>query len=93
MNLRWSSKALDDVERLHDFLAQVNAAAAARITRQLVSRPRTLLPPYPRRGERLAEFDPREVRRLLIGNYEMRYEITEDTIFILRLWHVREGRR
>jgi plasmid stabilization system protein ParE len=46
----------------------------------------------PRIGERLYEFDPREVRRILVGKYEMRYEIQDSTIFILRLWHTREDR-
>ncbi len=29
----------------------------------------------PRIGEKLDEFDPREVRRILVGKYEIRYEI------------------
>lgn len=37
-------------------------------------------------------FDPREVRRILIGSYELRYEIAAQTNFILRLWHSRENR-
>ncbi len=93
MNLRWSSKALDDLQRLHRFLAPVNPAAAARVMRKLVSSPPDLLLAYPRRGERLTEFDPREVRRLLVADYEIRYELQRDNIIILRLWHVREGRR
>lgn len=44
----------------------------------------------PRIGERLDEFEAREVRRILVGKYEMRYEIRETTIYILRLWHTRE---
>lgn len=46
----------------------------------------------PRIGERVEEFEPRDVRRLLVGHYEMRYEIQESTLYILRLWHVREDR-
>ncbi|EJZ18902.1 hypothetical protein RCCGEPOP_23112 [Rhizobium sp. Pop5] len=39
------------------------------------------------RGEvRLEEFDPREVRRILAGRYELRYEIQQSTIYVLRLW-------
>jgi hypothetical protein len=34
----------------------------------------------------------RRFRRLLIGQYELRYEIQDRTIFVLRLWHRREGR-
>jgi uncharacterized protein (TIGR02996 family) len=43
-------------------------------------------------GARLNEFDPREVRRLLVGNYELRYELTEEDLFVLRIWHLREAR-
>ncbi|MEQ6710481.1 type II toxin-antitoxin system RelE/ParE family toxin [Pseudomonas aeruginosa] len=46
----------------------------------------------PRIGERLEEFDPRDVRRILVGHYEMRYEIAGSTIYLLRLWHTREDR-
>jgi plasmid stabilization system protein ParE len=46
----------------------------------------------PRIGEQLFEFAPREVRRLLAGSYELRYEIQESTIYVLRLWHTREER-
>lgn len=39
-----------------------------------------------------AAYKPREVRRIIVGDYELRYEIANATIFILRLWHCREGR-
>ncbi|MDR3045532.1 MAG: hypothetical protein LBU75_14940 [Desulfovibrio sp.] len=29
---------------------------------------------------------------MLVGHYEMRYEIQESTIYVLRLWHTREIR-
>jgi hypothetical protein len=38
------------------------------------------------------EFAPREVRRLIVGDYELRYEILEDAIVLVRLWHTREDR-
>ena len=47
---------------------------------------------YPQLGERLVEFSPRNVRRLIVGDYEMRYELTDTSIFVLRLWHGRENR-
>lgn len=46
----------------------------------------------PRIGEKLEEFEPREVRRILVGHYEIRYEIQASTIYMLRLWHTREDR-
>ena len=91
MELKWTSKALADLARLHDFLAPVNAQAAARTVQSLAAAPARLLE-HPRVGERLEEFEPREVRRILVGRYEMRYEILESTIYVLRLWHTREDR-
>ena len=46
----------------------------------------------PRIGERLEEFEPREVRWIRVASYEMRYEIQASTIYVLRLWHAREDR-
>jgi plasmid stabilization system protein ParE len=47
---------------------------------------------YLRIGERLEELEPREVRRILVNHYEMRYEIQESKIYVLRIWHTREER-
>jgi hypothetical protein len=47
---------------------------------------------YPRIGEKLEEFDPREVRRILVNHYEMRYEIRESNIYVLLIWHTKEER-
>ena len=91
MELKWTSKALSDLARLYEFLAPVNKSAAAHTVQSLSSAPETLLE-NPRVGERLEEFDPREVRRVFVGHYEMRYEIQESAIYVLRLWHTRENR-
>lgn len=91
MRVRWTSKALSDVVRLHEFLSGVNAPAAVRIVKSLVAAPLGLAA-NPRIGERLDEFSPREVRRLHVGRYELRYEIVDSTIFVLRIWHTREQR-
>lgn len=91
MDLKWTSRALSDLSRLYEFLAPVNRLAAARTVQSLTSAPTTLLT-NPRIGEKLEEFEPREVRRILVGQYEMRYEIQASTIYMLRLWHTREER-
>ncbi len=91
MELKWTSKALSDMARLHAFLALANKQAAANTVRQLTAAPMRLID-QPRIGERLDEFDPREVRSILVGHYEMRYELQSDTLYILRIWHTRENR-
>jgi len=91
MELKWTSKAVSDITRLYEILASVNQPAAARTVQQLTAAPITLLT-NPRIGERLEEFEPRYVRRIQIGHYEVRYEIENSTIYLLRLWHTREDR-
>lgn len=91
MELKWTSKALADLARLHEFLAPVNKAAAARALQAFVGAPAILLT-NPRLGEQLFQFEPREVRRILVGQYEMRYGICGEMIYVLRLWHTREER-
>ena len=91
MELKWASKGLSDLARLYEFLAPVNKAAAIRAVQSLTKAPEQLLA-NPRIGEKLFEFAPREVRRILVDQYEMRYEIQSETIYVLRLWHTREER-
>ena len=91
MELKWAGKALSDLARLYAFLAPVNREAAARTVQSLTAAPASLTT-NPRIGEKLEEFEPREVRRILVGHYEMRYEIQASTVYVLRLWHTREDR-
>lgn len=91
MRIQWTSKASSDLVRLHEHLMPVAPGAAARILQQLVHAPDRLVD-HPRIGEKLEAYEPREVRRIIVGDYELRYEIANATIFILRLWHCRENR-
>ncbi|MDE1918831.1 MAG: type II toxin-antitoxin system RelE/ParE family toxin [Sphingomonadales bacterium] len=91
MKVQWTSKASSDLLRLYEHLRLVPPEAAARVVRQLTQAP-TRLFDFPRLGEKLEAYEPREVRRIIVGNYEMRYEIANGAINILRLWHGRENR-
>jgi plasmid stabilization system protein ParE len=89
--LKWTSKAHSDLVRLHDFLAPINAPVAIRVVRQLLAGAKRI-PTNPRLGVRLPEFHPREVRRVFIGDYEIRYEVVGADVYILRLFHTKEDR-
>ena len=91
MELKWTSKAFSDLARLYEFLAPMNKPAAAKAVQALTKAP-TILLTNPRIGEQLFQFEPREVRRILVGEYEIRYEIQVSIIYVLRLWHAREER-
>jgi plasmid stabilization system protein ParE len=91
MKIRWTSIASSDLVRLHEHLKSVAPEAAARVIQQLVRAPARLLE-YPRLGEKREAFDPREVRRVIVGHHELRYELVSGVIVIFRVWHSRENR-
>lgn len=91
MALRWARSAYADLQRIHAFLEPVNPAAAARSVRAVVARVRRI-PARPRLGERLLAFGDREVRRVLVQTYEVRYELSGADIYVLRVFHTREDR-
>ena len=91
MALKWTRRAQGDLVRLHAFLASVNPHAATNVMQRLVAAPLRLLS-HPRLGEQLEEFQPREVRQIIVGPYEVRYEVEASMIVVLRIWHGRENR-
>ena len=91
LKLKWSNEAISDSPRLYDFRAKINPTAAARTAQTITVAPRQLLD-RPRSGRQLDQYLPREVRRIIVANYEMRYDLAESTVYILRVWHTREDR-
>ena len=89
MALRWTNLAYGDLRRLHAFLAPVNPGAAARAVRAIVTRVERI-PAQPRLAERLPRFGSKEVRRVLVGLYEIRYELIDTDVIVLRIFHARE---
>ncbi len=91
MRLEWSNGSLEDLERLYEFLRPVAPSAAQQALMSLRASALRLLP-HPRLGRRLEQFVGREVRYFLVGTYEIRYEIADDALIVLRIWHTREHR-
>lgn len=91
MALRWTTSARSDLVRLHEFLSPVNPRAAALTVRHIAAGVGRI-PAHPRIGQRLRQFGTREVRRVLIGDYEVRYEGAGRDVFVLRIFHTREDR-
>jgi plasmid stabilization system protein ParE len=89
--LRWTSAAYGDLKRIHEFLLPVNPTAAALSVRAVVARVRRI-PAQPRLGDKVSGFEAREVRRVLVEKYEIRYELAGSNIYILRIFHTREDR-
>ena len=89
--VQWSSAARRDLFRLYDFLNDVNPHAAARVLQRLTAAVRSL-PAFPEQGQPLEDYMPQNVRSLIVGDYELRYEVDAERIYVVRIWHHREDR-
>ena len=90
MRLVWADEAISDLVRLRAFIEPFNPDAAARAMHMIAVAPERLRD-HPRLGPRVQNANG-EVRRLVVGRYEIRYEIRDETVYILRVWHGREDR-
>jgi plasmid stabilization system protein ParE len=91
MMIKWSNEASDDLVRLHYFLAGKSQRAADEAIRRIIAGS-LALENYARRGQIMEKYLPREVRRLLVADYELRYEIQEDAVYVVPVFHMREER-
>lgn len=92
MRLHYTQQFRNDLVRLHAIFAEKDPAAARRVAWRLRHASKALLS-QPRQGQRLKAYAPREVRRLVAGPCEQRYEIRGTDVFLLTLLLRREQRR
>ncbi len=91
--IHYSARALSDLIRLREFIAEKNPTAASRISSEL-KQEINKLDIFSQIGVEVASAEgSSEVRDLFIANYTVRYFVASDDIFILRLWHDRENER
>ena len=90
MRLEYTEDAVGDLVRLRRFIQENDPQAANRIAARLVEGI-ALLRDQPQLGHpvNLAP-DPESIRDLVLRDYIVRYAITSNCIFILRVWHHRE---
>lgn len=91
MRVHWTLRSRLDLVRLEEFLRPKSPRAAARAVQMLIAAPAHLLD-HPRMGERLDNTGDVELRRLLVDDYEVQYEVLPDEIRIARVFHMREER-
>lgn len=92
MKLLYAAEAIQDLERLREFIAEKNPEAAERISLQLLKGIENLKQ-FPRLGIEVPRApDPKRVRDLAFDRYIVRYLILDAAIYILRIWHHKEDR-
>lgn len=91
MRVVWTEDAQRDLLRLDAFIASFDVPLADRLIDELIAAAEQLQQ-FPELGPKLDKFECRNVRRLIIGDYELRYERTPTQTLVLHVWHVREDR-
>ena len=89
--IHWSEASRRDLLRLYDFLHEVSPRAAIRVLRELNAAAKTLAE-FPELGPRLEIYESEIVRSFLAGDYEIRYQVSQHAVYIIRVWYTREDR-
>jgi plasmid stabilization system protein ParE len=94
LSVVWLPEALDDFQRIFDFLYEKNAKAAARAAATIL-KGADLLETTPHLGRPLPDIiDQRELFMAFgASSYVIRYKIQNDNIInVIRVWHSKENR-
>lgn len=91
MEIYWTLKARNDLERIWYFALQYSRQHADAVLERLITGCEGLKR-HPEIGIHQSRYEPREVRKVLFDDYEVHYEIKGCDIFIVDLWHTKEER-
>jgi plasmid stabilization system protein ParE len=93
MKIKYSPESIADLNRLVEFIEAKNPYAARRIAIDM-QEAFDNLKRFPKMGlPVLKSHDPELIRDLYINHYVARYLISDDVIYILRIWHNKENER
>ena len=87
MKLYYSPESIQDLDRLREFIEQKNPLAARRIANAILEGIEKLRV-FPNMGlpvDRAPK--PKVIRDLYVGKYTIRYLVSNESIYILRIWH------
>ena len=86
MELKWTELAVDDLERIRDYIAKDSEFYALRLIErvfQVIER----LKLFPESGRVVPEINDSNIRELILMNYRIIYKIDQDFIYILAIIH------
>ena len=93
MKIKYSPESIGDLQRLVEFVEDKNPYAARRIAIDLqegIER----LKQFPQIGlPILKATNPEQLRDLYLSDYTVRYLMTDEVIYILRIWHGKENQK
>lgn len=91
MEIYWTLKAQSDLERIYLFTLQYTHLHAEDVLDRPIAGS-ILFTTHPAIGTPQSRYSPREVRKFLLDDYEIHYEVKDNAIFIVDVWHTKEER-
>jgi addiction module RelE/StbE family toxin len=91
MRILYTHRAINDLEHLHDFIAQENPTSASEVSKQILQAIKRLID-FPLFGRKVENSGIDSIRELITGKYVIRYIILNEEIHILRVWHSKEDK-
>lgn len=93
IEVQYSPESVADLQRVVEFVEVKNPYAARRIAID-VQEGVSKLKQFPQIGLPVIKApDPEKIRDLYVSDYTVRYLITSETIYILRVWHNKENEK
>jgi toxin ParE1/3/4 len=91
MKVKYSQESINDLKRVVEFLENKNPYAARRVAIDIQEGVQKLKQFSQIGLPVLIASDPDRIRDLYVNQYTIRYLITEQVIYILRIWHGKEN--
>lgn len=86
MKIDWTDPAVEDLERLHEYIARDSGYYARRFIAKILAVVDTL-EDFPRKGRRVQEAHDEKIRELIFNNYRIIYRVEVERVLILGVIH------
>ena len=86
MRVEWTRSALNDLDRLQDYIAQDSPYYAAQFANRIVGATERLLD-FPESGRLVPEAQRSDVREIFVQDYRIIYALTGDAVVVLTVIH------
>ena len=86
MKVLWTDAAVNQLQAIHDYVAQTSPEYARRVVDRLTKRSKQIAA-FPYSGRIVPEYELNEVRQIIEASYRIIYLIKEDQIEVLSVIH------
>lgn len=84
----WSKDALDDLEKIADYIARDSRANAAKVIKKILAATRNLNQ-FPHLGLVVPEISDPQTRQRIVLNYRLIYRLEPDSVLVIAVVHSR----